>query len=145
MMTTPAMSRVDAERRIQEREGQRLARSERSDQPPRRTLGVKKDGPIKPTGAARGHEAFLNHLQASSTLIKIIFLDDLEEVVGRVHTTDKYTITLAVDRVKNVPSMGYDKRVIFKHAIREFRPIPNVPEVAPTTNAKAEAAELVEA
>ncbi|MCY1368572.1 hypothetical protein D9M69_555640 [compost metagenome] len=147
MMTAHAPSRYEAERRNQEREGQRLARSERSEQRP--TLSVKNPASAgrKPGQQRAGHEAFLSHLQASGTLIKVTYLDDIETITGRIHATDKYTITLAIDRVRGVPSMGYDKEVIFKHAIRSFRPLPNVPEVSEgnAAAAKVEATEAVEA
>jgi RNA chaperone Hfq len=132
------MMNSDQERAEQLREGLRLARDDGDALPTfRPRLGTRRDyeapasrasAPLarastraKPTGAPKGHEAFLKALHESGAEIRVYLLDLLEPLQGKIRATDKYTISLDVKGTTEV---------IFKHAVQRFSPLPR-PRVMP--------------
>lgn len=83
-----------------------------SDIAPRKTPFVKK--PVSP----KGHEAFLKALEAAGAVVNIALLTspDAPPMKGVIKHSDKYTISLKVDR----PDGSYQVFVVFKHAIECF-------------------------
>ena len=84
---------------------------------PKRTFAPKKVAPVKPAG----HEAFLKALETGNAMVTIRLATDGQEIKGTVKHSDKYTISLRVDR----PNGNYQVYVIFKSAIEMFWTNPN--------------------
>jgi len=63
----------------------------------------------------KGHEAFLKALEGSGASV-IVEMVDGSSLTGSVKHSDKYTISLKVDKQEG----GYQVYVIFKHAITLF-------------------------
>lgn len=67
-----------------------------------------------------GHEAFLKHLEGSGAPICVKLMDG-EKVCGPIKASDRQTISIRENL--NDGSGAYVTRVLFKHAIAEFRPL----------------------
>jgi len=63
----------------------------------------------------KGHEAFLKGLEEAQAIVEIMLMDD-ESFTGKIKHSDKYTVTISVDKLDG----GYQNFVIFKHAIKYF-------------------------
>lgn len=74
---------------------------------------------IKKKPVPSGHEAFLKALEAAGAIINVSLLTspDAPPMKGVIKHSDKYTISLKVDRPNGG---GYQVFVIFKHAIESF-------------------------
>jgi sRNA-binding regulator protein Hfq len=84
-----------------------------SDTPPPRF----KKKPVK-----EGHEAFLKALEAAGARVSLTLVSDPDTTMsGTIKHSDKYTISLRVDRDDGT----YQVYVIFKHAIEMFWTNPN--------------------
>lgn len=62
----------------------------------------------------KGHEAFLKALEESGAMVRVVLISSGEEIHGRVHASDKFTISVQVDETDE------GTRVLFKHDISEF-------------------------
>lgn len=80
--------------------------------PVRRAAPFKK----KPKDAPVGHEAFLKALEGASAPVTIKLASDGTEMRGTVKTSDKFTISLKVDK----PDGTYQTYVIYKSHIEMF-------------------------
>lgn len=81
------------------------------NQPPKRPF-VKKSA-----AAPKGHEAFLKALENAQAIVTIAMLNDPESTMkGTIKHSDKYTISLKVDREDG----SHQVFVLFKHAIESF-------------------------
>lgn len=87
----------------------------------RPTLSVKKRPAVgnKP----QGHEAFLKALEGSGAVVEVEKASSGDKVIGKIKTSDKYTISLRVPNVSGDWEGPYTTRVIFKHDISEFSPL----------------------
>lgn len=74
--------------------------------------------PVKLSIAPKGHEAFLKALESSGATVEFEKASSGEKVVGKIKTSDKYTVSLAVQI--SPESDEYVTRVLFKHDISEF-------------------------
>lgn len=79
----------------------------------------------------KGHEAFLKALEQSGATVEFEKASSGEKVIGKIKTSDKYTVSLAVPTGEGEQ---YVTRVLFKHDISEFSTISRI--VAPTNNAE---------
>ncbi|WKZ86373.1 RNA chaperone Hfq [Ralstonia pickettii] len=125
------LSTTEAERMAQLAEGARMARSEgesfgsftrrpgtlsvrrnvdRAERPARSGFQPRS----KPANAAKGHEAFLKALETSGASISVLMASDGESIVGRVKTSDKFTVSLETND---------GTWVVFKHDISRFKPL----------------------
>lgn len=67
--------------------------------------------------APKGHEAFLKALETAGAVVRVAMLNDPETTMkGTIRTSDKYTISLKVDREDG----SHQVFVLFKHAIESF-------------------------
>jgi sRNA-binding regulator protein Hfq len=67
--------------------------------------------------APKGHEAFLKALETAGAIVRIAMVSDPETVMkGTIRASDKYTISLKVDRDDGT----HQVYVLFKHAIESF-------------------------
>lgn len=73
--------------------------------------------PKKPP-VLKGHEAFLKALESAGAVINVAMTTspDAPPMKGTLKHSDKYTISLKVDR----PDGTYQVYVLFKHAIESF-------------------------
>lgn len=73
----------------------------------------------KKPASPKGHEAFLKALEAAGAIVNIALVTspDAPPMKGVIKHSDKYTISLKVDRPNGG---GYQVFVIFKHAIESF-------------------------
>jgi sRNA-binding regulator protein Hfq len=67
--------------------------------------------PLKSANAPKGHEAFLKALEASGQIVSFEKASSGERVVGKIKTSDKYTISVITEA---------GTRVLFKHDVSEF-------------------------
>ena len=86
-------------------------------QQPKRSVPFKKKKPNAP----EGHEAFLKALEAGGAIVTIRRATDGVEMKGTIKTSDKFTISLKVDR----PDGTYQTYVIYKQHIEMFWTNPN--------------------
>ncbi|MFM0095700.1 RNA chaperone Hfq [Paraburkholderia nemoris] len=107
---------IDAVRREQAVEGQRMTRSEGTLH--RKTIKRSQSSNARKP-EPEGHEAFLKELKKSGARIRVAFLDDDVPLDGTVTHSDKYTITLRTQTINH----GTRDVVFFKHAIKGFYPI----------------------
>jgi sRNA-binding regulator protein Hfq len=78
--------------------------------------------PFKKPPAPKGHEAFLKALETASAKVSLTLTSDPDTIMtGTIKTSDKYTVSLRVDRDDGT----YQVYVIFKHAIEMFWTNPN--------------------
>lgn len=70
----------------------------------------KKPAPLK------GHEAFLKALETGGAIVNVSMTTDPKPLKGTIKHSDKYTISLKVDRDDGT----YQVYVLFKHAIESF-------------------------
>lgn len=70
----------------------------------------------KPANAPSGHEAFLKALEAGNAVIHVQMLSSEKPLKGTVKHSDKFTISLRVDRDDGT----HQVYVLFKHAIESF-------------------------
>jgi sRNA-binding regulator protein Hfq len=72
----------------------------------------------KPIATPKGHEAFLKALEAAGAVVNIALVSssDAPPMKGTIKHSDKYTISLKVDRADG----SYQVFVVFKHAIECF-------------------------
>jgi len=83
---------------------------------------IVRKGIVKPV--PKGHEAFLKALEQSGTTVIFEKASSGEQIIGKVKTSDKYTVSVMVT---NPPGsdLEYSTRVLFKHDISEFTPVIN--------------------
>lgn len=74
---------------------------------------------VKKPVSPKGHEAFLKALEAAGAVVNVSLAtsSDAPPMKGTIKHSDKYTISLKVDRPNGG---GYQVFVIFKHAIECF-------------------------
>ncbi len=73
--------------------------------------------PKKPV-APKGHEAFLKALESAGAVVSVALINspDAAPMKGTIKHSDKFTISLKVDRDDGT----YQVYVLFKHAIESF-------------------------
>lgn len=74
---------------------------------------------VKKPSTPKGHEAFLKALEAAGAVVNVSLIasPDAAPMKGTIKHSDKYTISLKVNRPNGG---GYQVFVIFKHAIESF-------------------------